>query len=143
MKKLIKVLKEKNRNDLIKKIKAVGSDELQSKLLKFFKSNPYPKDDKVHAFAKQLGIEPDDLETAIYRLLTDFVKGVGRHINIPDSKFDPKQLAMGIKVEHEHTDNPAIAKEISKDHLSEISGLDGKPGYYTLLEKMEKGAEVK
>ncbi|GEM_PF-2359466 len=59
-------------------------------------------------------------------------KGVGKHKDVPDDKFDPKQLAMGIEVEKEHTDNPAIAKEIAKDHLAEL------PDYYTRLKKMEE-----
>ena len=45
---------------------------------------------------------------------------------------DPKELKMGIKVEMEHTDDPAVAKIISLDHLSEI------PDYYTRLKKMEE-----
>lgn len=47
---------------------------------------------------------------------------------------DPAQLRMGIKVEHEHTDDPAEAEKIARDHLAEI------PDYYTRLMKMEKEA---
>jgi len=57
--------------------------------------------------------------------------------NRPDSDFDPKELKKGIKVEMEHTNNPAIAKEIAKDHETEFSGK-GKEGYYDNLDKMEK-----
>ncbi len=46
--------------------------------------------------------------------------------------FDPKALAMGIKVELEHTSDPKLAKEIVMDHLTED------PHYYTKLAKMEK-----
>ena len=53
----------------------------------------------------------------------------------PLSKYDPEQMAMGIKVEREHTDDPDIAKEIASDHLEEISD------YYTRLKKMEDEAE--
>lgn len=52
----------------------------------------------------------------------------------PDSDFDPKQLKMGIKVELEHTGDRALAKEIAKDHLTEM------PDYYTRLAKMEHEA---
>lgn len=55
--------------------------------------------------------------------------------NVPDSKFDKKQLKRGIEVEMEHTDDPAIAKKIAKAHLAEF------PDYYTRLDKMEKEAE--
>jgi hypothetical protein len=41
------------------------------------------------------------------------------------------QLALGIKVEHEHTKDSALAREIALDHLSEL------PDYYTRLNKME------
>jgi hypothetical protein len=46
--------------------------------------------------------------------------------------FDPKALAQGTKVEMEHTNDPAIAREIAMDHLTEH------PGYYVELAKMEK-----
>lgn len=56
--------------------------------------------------------------------------------NIPDSRFNKRQLAMGVKVEKEHTNDPKIAKMIAKAHLSEI------PNYYTYLNKMERCAKV-
>ncbi len=40
---------------------------------------------------------------------------------------------MGIQVELEHTDNPSMAAEIAKDHLTED------PDYYTKLKKIEEG----
>jgi hypothetical protein len=46
-----------------------------------------------------------------------------------------RELAMGKKVEHEHTTNMSKANEIAMDHLSEF------PDYYTRLAKMEKEAE--
>lgn len=57
---------------------------------------------------------------------------VGKHKNVPDSKFDSNELAMGIEIEKEHTNDEAIAKEIAKDHLAEL------PDYYTRLKKMEE-----
>jgi len=48
--------------------------------------------------------------------------------------FDPKDIEKGRKVELEHTDSDAIAKEVAADHLTED------PKYYDKLEKMEKGA---
>jgi len=62
---------------------------------------------------------------------------VGKHNNIPDEKYDAKQLKMGIEVEKEHTDCPKIAKAIAKDHLAECAD------YYTRLAKMEKDCENK
>ena len=60
--------------------------------------------------------------------------------NRPDSDFDPKQLAKGIEIEKEHTNDPEKAKEIAKDHLTEV------PNYYIdthgedRLEKLEETA---
>jgi hypothetical protein len=58
----------------------------------------------------------------------NLVKG-GKGDGKKDKDFDEKELAMGIKVEMEHTKNPKIAKEIAKDHLSED------PHYYSKLKK--------
>jgi hypothetical protein len=51
--------------------------------------------------------------------------------NIPDSAFDSEQLAKGIKIEMEHTDDVEIAKQIAKAHLIEFKN------YYIELSKME------
>lgn len=54
--------------------------------------------------------------------------GLADHVK---SGFDPEQLRKGIKVEMEHTNSLAIAKEIAQDHLTED------PKYYDHLEEME------
>ena len=69
-------------------------------------------------------LKPEELDTIL--------KWVGNHDFIPDSTFDPKELAMGIKVEKEHTKNEIVATLIAKDHLKEY------PLYYSKLERMEK-----
>ena len=46
--------------------------------------------------------------------------------------FDPNQLAIGVKVELEHTGQPELAMEIAMAHLTE------RGDYYELLEKMER-----
>jgi hypothetical protein len=51
------------------------------------------------------------------------------------TKYDLKQILMGIKIEQEHTTNKMIALEITTDHLEEI------PDYYTRLQDMEEEAE--
>lgn len=55
-----------------------------------------------------------------------------KHGKDPDSQFDPEQLAKGVQVEMEHTNNPVIAKQIAKAHLKEL------PDYYTRLETIEQ-----
>lgn len=52
------------------------------------------------------------------------------------SDFCPKQLALGLEVEMEHTDDPKVALEIAMDHLTEL------PDYYTRLNDMEADAEI-
>lgn len=54
---------------------------------------------------------------------------LGKHRAVPDSAFDPRELAIGIKEEMEHTNDWRIAKEVAKDHLSE------QKFYYTKLKK--------
>ncbi len=52
-----------------------------------------------------------------------------------DVSFIQKQLDMGEPIEHEHTKNHTLAKEIALQHLDEI------PDYYTRLKKMEASAK--
>jgi hypothetical protein len=70
-----------------------------------------------------------------FRNTGDLLPG-GKADNVPDSKFDPKELAVGVKDEREHTDNDQIAKEIAEDHLS------SEPDYYTEEEKHKEAAEI-
>lgn len=55
---------------------------------------------------------------------------------ITKEDVDPKQLEMGIEVEHEHSPDDEIAERITLDHLAEIDD------YYTRLKKMEDQAGV-
>ena len=70
----------------------------------------------------------------------ELVKG-GYGDGYPDENFSVEQLNKGIKVELEHTNDPWIAKEITKDHLVEesrvkdITPIDSV--YYDDLEQME------
>jgi hypothetical protein len=107
---------------------------LRRNLLEFFKKNRYPKDSEVHAFADEMGVPEEELEQAVYSILTDFLAAGERYKN-PDVPIDPKQLRMGIKVEMEHTDCPLISERIALDHLVEF------PDYYSRLEKMEQEGE--
>ena len=64
----------------------------------------------------------------------DTISG-GRADKKTDADFSSKQMAMGQKVEREHTTDPKKAREISRDHLEEF------PDYYSRLHKMEAKAE--
>jgi len=108
---------------------------LRCAVTKFFAEHPNPDDDEFHALADKLKISPHELEEVGYELLTGLLKGVGKHKEVPVTKFNPEQIKMGLEVEKEHTDSPAIAQQIAKDHLAEI------PDYYTRLKKMEDEAK--
>ena len=60
-----------------------------------------------------------------------------KHADMPDSKFNKKELAMGIKEEKEHTDNIACRKGIAKGHLAT------EPHYYSKLFNHETSKEGK
>lgn len=64
-----------------------------------------------------------------------FQEGLFPASRYEEEDFDPEQLAKGIEVEMEHTDNPEIAKKIALDHLVEH------PYYYDYLEEMEERME--
>ena len=102
-------------------------------IIKYFKENPNPTDDMIHDFAESMGLDHDQLENIIYKVLTKLImKQPGKHNDVPDEEFDPEQLAMGIDIEKEHTDCPNTAKSIAKDHLYSC------PKYYTYLVEMEE-----
>lgn len=67
----------------------------------------------------------------IKKTLKDKIKG-GMADNKSPKNYDPEQLAMGIKVEMEHTNDKKLAQEIAQDHLEED------PKYYSKLKKVEK-----
>ena len=52
-----------------------------------------------------------------------------------DVSFIQKQLDMGEPIEHEHTKDHDLARDIALQHLDEI------PDYYTRLKKMESDAK--
>jgi len=58
-----------------------------------------------------------------------------------DSNFDPEQLNKGIEIELEHTHDKDLAKEITKDHLTELPNYYLKDDGSSRLEIMEQDAE--
>lgn len=109
---LIKDILIKN-GQIVRKTKddLIGGEALKQKVIQFIKSNPNPDDDQVHASSEL------------------------KHGDDPDDMYDAQQLAMGIEVEKEHTDDPEMAKAIAKAHLYEIHN------YYTRLAKIESEAK--
>lgn len=43
----------------------------------FIMEHPYPEDKVLHDYCDKLGISPHDLETAVYALLSDYIKKEG------------------------------------------------------------------
>ena len=58
--------------------------------------------------------------------------GLAYDEGVTEEDVYPVQLARGIEVEMEHTNDPIIARKIAMDHLAEH------PLYYTALDAMEK-----
>jgi hypothetical protein len=112
--------------------------EMQMKIMAFLAKNPSPPDADIHAFSDKEKIDTHKFEAYIYDILGS-VLGAGRakEKGFEEKDADSKELAMGIKVESEHTTNPLIAKRIALDHLAEIKD------YYTRLKKMEGDAGIK
>jgi len=68
-----------------------SNPEVIQKIKDFFQKNPNPPDFKIHELASSLGMSPDELETAIYSVLSQymgnknekpspFLNGVGKAI---------------------------------------------------------------
>ena len=109
-------------------------NQIKKSILEWFMKNPYPKDDDVHAFADEMGINAHEFENHIYAILSSLLsEGNSKGKN---NNYDQTQIDMGIKVEMEHTTCPIISEKIVWDHLAEI------PDYYTRLAKIENEAGV-
>jgi len=74
--------------------------------------------------------------TPTLKVAMDVIPG-GLADNLPDSRYDKKELQKGESHEKEHTSSKQIAKEIAKDHLEENSS------YYTKLENAKIGFSLK
>lgn len=58
---------------------ATGQKEVDLKQVAkaFIMEHPYPEDKVLHDYCDKLGISPHDLETAVYALLSDYIKKEG------------------------------------------------------------------
>jgi len=85
----------------------------------------------INAFdtSDSVGFTEKDVENT-FNKVEDKIPG-GLADGKPDELFSEDWLAKGTEVESEHTDNPEIAKEIAKDHLTEDKD------YYKKLKKIE------
>lgn len=114
---------------LFEESKYSSTEEQYKFMVKSFRKDTKVTHKDIEKLAKHFGLSVEDMQLKIYDVLGDVLRNIGKHNDIPDDKFDAKQLEMGIKIESEHTKDPAIAKMIAKDHLTEH------PEYYTILKK--------
>jgi len=73
----------------------------------------------------------------ISKLLEDDIPGGSAPDNHRWGRIDREQLAVGTKVEMEHTNDPHVAEEIAADHLTED------PEYYRKLQHAGLADELK
>ena len=120
---------------------ASSENKLEKELIQFLIDNPNPSDEGkggIHEWAEKNGYNKHKVEETAYSLLSDILSGGRAHDKgVTEKDVDPKELAIGIDVEIEHTGNKLVAKKIAIDHLAEIGN------YYSLLKKMEKDAGIK
>jgi hypothetical protein len=118
--------------------------DIDKEVLGFFKDNPNPDDDALHKWAEGKGYDVHEVETAIYKLATLYVKfavdGKAAEKGFTEDKADKKELKRGIEVEQEHTTDKDTAKRIALDH--EAESPDSPLGYYEALLVMEKLREM-
>ena len=126
--------------------KTLNPEQVQD-LVNFIVSQGQGIDDEdFHSKAEGMGVNTHSAEAEMYKLIASLVGGQndivpgGLAAGVPDSAFPPSELEAGTKVEMEHTDNPAVAKEIAKDH--DIEGEDYyEPRLKNLEEEMEADVE--
>ena len=125
--KLHKIFKSEN----YKREAKIDDVENAEELVNFIKENPYPEDTSIHELADSLGIDPSELETIAYALLSAFFCG-GNSYGKEDVNVTPED----VDLELEHTDKDSeyskfFAEKIAKDHISEFEN------YYPALKEME------
>lgn len=116
---------------------AGGGTDL-SAVIDFLAQNPAPDDNMVHQFIESQGHDVPTTEAVFYALAGKYVMLLrgGKSQGLDPSSVDPEQLAAGIEVEAEHTDDPATRKKIALDHLAED------PEYYSKLQQMESADQA-
>lgn len=102
---------------------------VEGAIIEFLADNPNPPDKKIHDLSDKMKIETDKFEARVYGILSDVIE------HAKGAKANPRELAMGVKIEMEHTKHPELARYIALAHLREIKN------YYTLLKEMEDKAK--
>lgn len=109
-----------------------GTTPTEEGVLKFIKHHPRPTDKDFHGWAERKGHKTDEAERVAYGIISDLLHK-GKSKGKMPSGIPEERTREGVKVEHEHTPNPIIAKKITEDHHAE-TGKD----YYPSLKGLEK-----
>ena len=118
--------------------------KLVEEVIRFLEKHPNPSDEDVHSWAETEGHPKDKVEESIYVLASAYAD-FASHGRSNEEKFkkadaDPKELAMGVEVEHEHADDPKARERIALDHLAEAPST-APMKYYTGLKLLERMIE--
>ena len=123
-----------------RKVRHAASMDILERVTDFLSESPNPTDDEFHEWAEGEGVNVHGAEECAYVLASMAARfltgGKANEKGINSTDVDPRQFAMGVKTESEHTPDPFVAARIALDHLAEI------PDYYTRLAKMEEDAGI-
>jgi hypothetical protein len=106
----------------------------KAKIQAYVRAHPGLKDSRFHDYAQGLGVKVPRAEETVYAQARALAGGRAEAKGA--KKPSPRQMAMGQRVEAEHSRDPRVRREIAADHLAEI------PDYYTRLRAMEAGAKT-
>jgi hypothetical protein len=99
-------------------------EDVIDELVQFLLKNPNPSDKQIHKWAEERGWEPDDVEELIYRMVSTYAMFLGggraNREGLKKSDVDPEELARGVEVEREHSDDIPTRERISLDHIAEV-----------------------
>jgi mannose-6-phosphate isomerase-like protein (cupin superfamily) len=96
-----------------------GMNDLHAEIIKFFKANPNPTDEAVHAFAKKLGVDEHELERHIYMLLSSAIAGK----KLQTENIEPKSYSekgFDINIEKETLANKNFRKVLFTGHHHQL-----------------------
>jgi hypothetical protein len=111
---------------------------LDKQIVEYFASNPHVDNNMIKDLAEKIGMTEEQLNIAIYGLLTDavYVDDRGRGNNTPIDKNELENGAQHEAKEH-YNGNMVLGYKTAKDHLVE------NPKYYSMLEALEKNVNGK
>jgi mannose-6-phosphate isomerase-like protein (cupin superfamily) len=102
--------------------------DIKGEITKFFLANPNPDDEQVHKFAEEKGINPHELETQIYSILSDKLKNSPVTEQAPPPRTpDTKDIDIR-NIEDETISNNNFRKVLYTGKNSQLVVMSLKPG---------------